>query len=355
MILPDPPDRVKLCDRILYLSMADTPYFMTGALGCIGAWVVKALVERGDIPVVFDRSDDTRRLRQLLDDRALGRVRFLRGDVTDGAVVRAALEQSGAQHVIHLAGLQVPTCKADPPLGALVNVVGTMNVFEAARAVGLKRVVYASSAAVFGLADEAVDETVTPAPLTHYGVFKQANEGNARVYYLDHGISSVGLRPFSVYGVGRDSGLTSDPTRAIKSAVLGRPFRIRFSGVTDFIYTADTAAAFLACADRAPDGAHVFNLSGDERDVADAVSILEHAIGPAARGLVSIDGPAIPMPPSLDDAALRAVIADLPRTPLEEGIAETVRRFRDLNASGGLDTADIDGETAIPAATGKLS
>src|SRR4029078_12050555 len=104
-------------------------------------------------------------------------------------------------------------------VGAMFNVVGTFNVFEAARALGLTRVVYASSAAVFGLADEAVDETVSPSPLTHSGVFKQANEGNPRVYSADHGISSVGLRPFSVYGVGRDSGLTSDPTRAIKSAV----------------------------------------------------------------------------------------------------------------------------------------
>ena len=335
--------------------MADTPYFMTGALGCIGAWVVKALVDRGDVPVVFDKSDDARRLKLLLDDRALGRVRFMRGDVTDAPTLRAALEQSGARRVIHLAGLQVPSCKADPALGALVNVVGTINVFEAARALGLTRVVYASSAAVFGLADEAVDETVSPSPLTHYGVFKQANEGNARVYYADHGISSVGLRPFSVYGVGRDSGLTSDPTRAIKSAVIGRSFRIRFSGVTDFIYTADTAAAFIACADRAPDGAHVFNLHGDARDVSDAVAILEQEIGPSARGLVSIDGPGIPMPPSLDDSALRAVIADLPSTPLEEGVRETVRRFRALDASGRLETADIDGETVGPAAAGRAS
>jgi nucleoside-diphosphate-sugar epimerase len=335
--------------------MADTPYFMTGALGCIGAWVVKALVDRGDVPVVFDKSDDARRLKLLLDDRALGRVRFMRGDVTDAPTLRAALEQSGARRVIHLAGLQVPSCKADPALGALVNVVGTINIFEAARALGLTRVVYASSAAVFGLADEAVDETVSPSPLTHYGVFKQANEGNARVYYADHGISSVGLRPFSVYGVGRDSGLTSDPTRAIKSAVIGRPFRIRFSGVTDFIYTADTAAAFIACADRAPDGAHVFNLHGDARDVADAVAILEQEIGPTARGLVSIDGPGIPMPPSLDDCALRAVIAVLPSTSREEGMRETVRRFRALDASGRLETADIDGETVGPAAAGKSS
>ena len=329
--------------------MSNTPYFMTGALGCIGAWVVKALVERGDVPIVFDSSDDMRRLRLLLDEASLGRVRFVRGDVSDARAVHAALAESRAQHVIHLAGLQVPTCKADPALGALVNVVGTINVFEAARRLRLPRVVYASSAAVFGLADEAVDETVTPSPLTHYGVFKQANEGNARVYFADHDVSSVGLRPYSVYGVGRDAGLTSDPTRAIKSAVVGRPFRIRFSGVTDFIYTADTAAAFIACVDAAPDGAHVFNLHGDARDVGDAVAILEDDLGPWSRGLISIDGPLIPMPPSLDDSALRAVVDGLPQTRLEEGVRETIRRFRQLQAEGRLDTADIDSEGVAPA------
>ena len=69
----------------------------------------------------------------------------------------------------------------------------------------------------------------------------------------------------------------------------------------------------------------------------------------------SIDGPGIPMPPALDDSALRAVIADLPSTSLEEGIRETVRRFRALDASGRLETADIDGETVGPAAAGKSS
>jgi nucleoside-diphosphate-sugar epimerase len=103
----------------------------------------------------------------------------------------------------------VPACKADPVAGAFVNVLGTLNVFEAARAVGVERVVYASSAAVFGMSedDAALDETALCEPATHYGVFKRTNEGNARVYFLDHGLSSVGLRPLTVYGVNRDSDL----------------------------------------------------------------------------------------------------------------------------------------------------
>lgn len=326
--------------------MSGRSYFLTGALGCIGAWIVKELVERGDTPVVFDRSDDRRRLHAILDDQALASVRFVRGDITDRAAVRQALERSGASRVIHLAGLQVPACRADPVAGAQVNVLGTLHVFEAARDLRLPHVVYASSAAVFGLADEAVDETVVPVPLTHYGVFKQANEGAARVYYADSGISSVGLRPYSVYGVGRDAGVTSDPTRAMKAALLGRPFRIRFSGVTDFIYVADTAAAFIACADRAPDGAQVFNLHGDTRDVGEVSRLVEAALGAPAG--ITVSGPPIPMPPALDGSALRALIPGLPHTRLEDGVRETLARFAALRDAGRLDTCDID----EPAATG---
>src|ERR1041385_8237467 len=223
-------------------------YFITGAQGCIGSWIVKALIERGDQAVVFDRSSDSRRLLAIMNAADVAQVRFIAGDITDGAAVLSALSESGADRVIHLAGLQVPTCKADPVAGALVNIVGTLNVFEAARTIGSKRIVYASSAAVYGMndSDGALDEAAQCEPTTHYGVFKRTNEGNARIYFLDHGIDSVGLRPLTVYGVNRDTGLTSDPTKAMKSAVLGRPFHIRFSGATDFQYVADTASAFIA-------------------------------------------------------------------------------------------------------------
>src|SRR6185369_11009554 len=251
-------------------------YFITGAQGCIGSWIVKALVERRDTAVVFDRSDDASRLSAIIEDKDLQSVRFILGDITEREVMMSALESSGAEHVIHLAGLQVPTCKANPIAGAMVNVVGTLNLFEAVKILGIKGVVYASSAAVYGMNDDdvPVDENAVCEPSTHYGVFKRANEGNARIYFLDHGVSSVGLRPLTVYGVNRDTGLTSDPTKAMKSAVLGRPFHIRFSGATDFQYVADTAAAFIACAGKAPEGAHVFNLHGETLTVDQIASFI---------------------------------------------------------------------------------
>src|SRR5678809_840065 len=294
-------------------------YFITGAQGCIGSWIVKALIERGDSAVVFDRSDDSRRLSAIMDDEQLAKVRFITGDITDGAAVLSAMSESGADRVIHLAGLQVPTCKADPVAGALVNVAGTLNVFEAARQLGIRAVVYASSAAVYGMNDDdvALNESAACEPTTHYGVFKRANEGNARVYFLDHGVNSVGLRPLTVYGVNRDTGLTSDPTKAMKSAVLGRPFHIRFGGATDFQYVADTATTFIACADNMPKGAHVFNLHGETVTVE---RIAEFINASANDDLITFGGPPIPIAAAMDDSAIRRVMPGLPSTPFETGI-----------------------------------
>lgn len=318
-------------------------YFITGAQGCIGSWIVKALTERGDQPVVFDRSDDSRRLSAIMSDYDLSLVRFITGDITDSAVVLSALSNSGATRVIHLAGLQVPTCKADPVAGALVNVAGTLNVFEAAREIGINKIVYASSAAVYGMNDDdvALDETAACEPTTHYGVFKRANEGNARVYFLDHGVNSVGLRPLTVYGVNRDTGLTSDPTKAMKSAVLGKPFHIRFSGATDFQYVADTAATFIACADNTPEGAHVFNLHGETVTVECIAKLINVS---ANADLITFGGPPIPIAAAMDDSAIRRMMTDLPSTPLVTGMRETMERFAALRDAGRLDTSDLSSE-----------
>jgi nucleoside-diphosphate-sugar epimerase len=246
--------------------------------------------------------------------------------------------------VIHLAGLQVPTCKVDPISGALVNVIGTLNVFEAAKAIGIKQIVYASSAAVYGLNDDdtALDETAHVEPTTHYGVFKRTNEGNARVYFLDHGLNSAGLRPLTVYGVNRDTGLTSDPTKAMKAAVLGRPFHIRFGGATDFQYVADTAATFIACADNTPEGANVFNLHGETVTVERIAQFINSQAASKNSELVTFGGPPIPIAPSMDDTAIRRVVNGLPSTPLEVGVHETMQRFAALRDANRLDASELD-------------
>lgn len=326
--------------------MADRTFLVTGAHGFIGAWVVKRLLAAGARVVRFDASPDARRLRLIMGEDEIARARLVTGDITRPDALSPVVEEFEVTHVIHLAGLQVPTCRADPRLGALVNVVGTVNVFEAAllSAGRIKKIVYASSAAVFGTNEDegrAVTERDEPQPATHYGVFKRCNEGNARVYHLDHKLSSVALRPLTVYGVGRDFGLTSDPTKAMKAAVAGRPFHIRFGGRTDFQYVADTADAFIRAAVSDLNGAHVFNLHGETTRIADVIAEIERA-WPAARGTITFDDAPLSIPSEFDDAAARAALGPLNVTPLAEGVRATIERFAELQSEGRLETEDLD-------------
>ena len=104
-------------------------FLVTGAYGFIGAWVAHELVRDGRDVVTFDLSSEPRRLRLVLDDAAVDAIPHVAGDIADLATVERALDEHEITHVIHLAALQVPFCRADPPLGARVNVVGTVNVF----------------------------------------------------------------------------------------------------------------------------------------------------------------------------------------------------------------------------------
>lgn len=325
--------------------MADK-ILVTGAMGCIGAWVVKQLAERGDTPVVLDIGGDPRRIRDILGEETFARVQFVTGDITDGEATKRIVGDAAPRAIIHLAGLQVPFCKADPALGAKVNVLGTIHVFESAMAAGVERVVYASSAAVFGPGEDgaaAPDENAACEPTTHYGVYKRANEGTARIYWQDNQMPSVGLRPLTVYGVGRDQGLTSGPTTAMKAAVLGRKHCIGFAGSTDFNYVGDTAAMFVACADKPPvsgPGAQVYNLHGDTVAVTDIIRTIEE-LHPAAAGTLTQDGPELPIPPQLDGSAIHRDFPGLPATSLRDGIGDTLKRFGELQAAGRLDTRDL--------------
>jgi nucleoside-diphosphate-sugar epimerase len=314
-------------------------FLVTGAMGCIGAWAVRCLAREGAAVATFDLAGDPHRLRLIMDDDELARIQFITGDITDLGTFEAAVKETGATHLIHLAGLQVPFCKADPPLGARVNVLGTVNVFEAAKRAGLRRVVYASSIAVYGLSEEypegPISHDALPRPRTHYGVYKQANEGTARIYWLDDGIASIGLRPYIVYGPARDQGMTSQPTKAMLAAALGRPHHIPFGGRSVYQYAEDTARAFIQAA-RAPfAGAEAFNLGGSVAHVRDVIAAIE-TTEPSSRGQITFDDTPLPFPAEMDGAPLEAAIGPLPVTPLEVGVRETVGLFRRAAAAGRL-------------------
>jgi nucleoside-diphosphate-sugar epimerase len=321
---------------------------LTGGYGCIGSWILRNLLERGDQVWVYDLKEDTRRLRLVVSDEQLRQIAFVQGDVTDLPKIRETLHGNQITHVVHLAGLQVPVCKADPLLGARVNVLGTLAVFEAVRQSQgqVQRLVYASSAAVFGppsgYAPGPLADDVPLTPLTHYGVFKCCNEGNARIYFQDHGLSSIGLRPWTVYGVGRDFGMTSEPTKAIKSLALGRPYHITYGGYQDLQFVDDVAKVFVRCLEAPYQGAKSYNLRGDVVDLPAFCQALCE-VDPAAARLISHGDRQITIAYNLDDGALQRDLGPIARTPLVDGVRQTLEHFRRLDVAGRLDTADIDG------------
>ena len=304
------------------------PVVVTGAGGCIGSWVLSLLVRAGVQACAFDLSEDKRRPRLLMSEDELKNVEWRTGDIGDTATVMRILEGVRPCAVIHLAALQVPFCKADPVAGAKVNVVGTVNVFEAARKLGIKRLAYASSIAAYGAMDEGHG-----AMHTLYGAYKHCDEQIALVYSGDWGVASVGIRPGVVYGVGRDQGLTSKTTVAILAAAAGKPYEVPFTGGVSWLYTGEVASAFVRAVSRERTGAPVFDMNGVYAPVEEGLKILKQ-IAPSAR--VTSSGQALAFPMHLPDDPLRAFLGDYGRMPLEEGILETYEAFRSLVGRGVL-------------------
>src|SRR5437660_461773 len=110
--------------------MTDERFLVTGALGCIGAWTVKQLLDEQAPVWTYDLPGNPHRLKLILEEAALAKVNFISGDITDAAAFEKAVIEHGITHIVHLAALQVPLVRADPIQGARVNVVGTTIVLE---------------------------------------------------------------------------------------------------------------------------------------------------------------------------------------------------------------------------------
>ncbi|MSR31712.1 MAG: SDR family oxidoreductase [Gemmataceae bacterium] len=320
---------------------------MTGGYGFFGSWIVRDLAAAKHSTTILDLRQDNDRLTCILPADLVEAVKFQQGNVTDSDSIIRAIRDNGITHVIHLAGLQVPTCRANPVLGAQVNVLGTLAVFEAYKACRdqVQRVVYASSAAVFGPPGDypagKIHDEVRLSPSTHYGFYKICNEGNAKVYFLEHGLTSIGLRPWTVYGVGRDVGMTSEPTKAMKCMALGRPYHISYGGKQDLQFVADVARIFVRSLEAPFQGAKAYNLRGDIVDMAQLHQVFSE-VEPQAARLITFGEKQIPIAFDLSDDSLQTELGPFPGTPLVEGVRRTIKKFKKLESEGRLDKRDLD-------------
>lgn len=310
---------------------------VTGALGAIGVWTTRSLLVRGHGVVGFDLGSSSHRLPMALDDAQRQALVLVQGDITDFEAVSRVLDEHDITGVVHLAAMQVPFVRERPTLGAHVNVVGTVNVLEAARhrADRVGHVVFASSIAVYGAEATLRGDDV---PGTLYGVFKRADEGAAQRYFEDFGVSSIGLRPHTVFGPARDQGLTSAPTKAMLAAAAGVPFDIPFGGSAQFQYAPDVGEAFAQAALLDDyDGASVHNLDGEVAPLADVVDHI-HAAVPGAQ--VTAADVALPFPSAVDAGSFVELLGGPVCRPLADGVTDAIERFRGLLERGAIEAPE---------------
>lgn len=220
--------------------MVESPILVTGGAGFIGSNLVDALLARGYAVRVLDNLSTGKRSN--LPDGP--RVELIEGDVADAQVVRRAVR--GVRAVVHLAAVASVQASVDDPVGThQSNLVGTLNLCEAMREEGIRRVVFASSAAVYGNNGEgqAIDEDTPKAPLTPYAADKLASEHYLDFYRRQHGLEPVIFRFFNIFGPRQDP---SSPYSGVISifterAQKGLPIAVFGDGeqTRDFLYVGD--------------------------------------------------------------------------------------------------------------------
>ena len=221
--------------------MVDTPILITGGAGFIGSHLVDALLAEGYAVRVLDDLSTGKRSNLPLENP---RLELIEGDVADAALMTRVA--SGCQAVVHLAAVASVQASVDDPVRThQSNFIGTLNLCEAMRLAGVKRVLFASSAAVYGNngEGEAVSEDTPKAPLTPYASDKLASEYYLDFYRREHGLEPVVFRFFNIYGPRQDP---SSPYSGVISifcerALGGQPITVFGNGeqTRDFFYVAD--------------------------------------------------------------------------------------------------------------------
>lgn len=254
------------------MELAGARFLVTGGSGFIGSHVVDQLVEAEADIVVFDRVVN----RDNLPAADGATLQVVEGDVTDADALRAAME--GVAGVFHLAVLPLGACIESPRRCLDVNVVGTFNIFEAAQAAGVRKVVFSSASSVYGETSETMDEAHPLQSETMYGASKIAGEYFLRAFGDMYGLEYVVLRYMNVYGPRQEGGLVVNVLRRI---LAGEPPVITGDGRQsfDFVHVRDVARANLA-AMRSDVSGETFNVgSGGEVTVREVVERLLAATG----------------------------------------------------------------------------
>lgn len=308
---------------------------VTGGAGFIGSHLVEALVAGGCRVTVLD---DLSSGRESNLDPVAGRIKFIRGSICDPGSLAAA---AGCEVVFHLAAVvSVPQTVEDPLGSAAVNETGSLKVLEAARGARARRVIFASSSAVYG--DDPFlpkREEMPPRPLTPYAVQKLTIEYYLHVYQLLYGMETVGLRFFNVFGPRQDP---SSPYSGVISifmnrALRGKPPVIYGDGrqTRDFVFVGDVVQALLLAAASPAANGRIFN-------VGTARSVTINELWQAIAALSGCNANPVFQPPRRGDIlhsvsaidSARAAFGFTPRVSLEKGLESTLDWYRKSTQAG---------------------
>lgn len=306
---------------------------ITGGAGTVGSHIADRLVAAGAAEVIALDNFVRGRPENLAWARAHGRVRIVEGDIRDRALL-AELSQ-GVDVIFHQAALRITHCAQEPRLALEVMVEGTYNVIEAALAAGVRRIVAASSASVYGLAEQ-FPTTESNHPYdndTLYGAAKTFNEGLLRSFQATSGLDYVALRYFNVYGPRMDihGVYTEVLVRWMERIAEGRPPLILGDGsqTMDFVHVADVARANVLAAE-APVGGEVFNIaSGTETSLLQLAHMLLAAMDASLPVQFGPQRSVNKVPRRLADTTLaQQRLGFQAETPLAAGLVELVQWWR---------------------------
>ncbi len=298
---------------------------VTGGLGFIGRHLVRALLDHGKRVIVLDRRSPT-------DSDAHPTIEYRVIDVREPRSLRDAF--AGADLLFHLAANANGTYSVEHPVEDFqANCVGTFNVLRAAVETGVRRVVYVSSASVYGTPRRfPVRESHPTDPIMPYGASKLAGERFGLAFGHSYGLDFVAARPFCVYGPGEDSATSLvEVSRYLRWHLNGRAIQVVGDArrkTRDFVHVSDAVGALLAVAERAKPG-EIFNVgSGTEVSMRELAERIQRVAGGTVRvrELAGIQNDTYRL--VADIARLRR-LGYAPGVPLDEGIADLIEELGD--------------------------
>lgn len=325
--------------------MAREKFLVIGARGFIGAWVCRLLVEEGIAVVASDASPDPRSVDTVLSEDHLKNIEFHVSDARDPDAIEKLIGDE-TTHVIFLAGLLRPASEKNPLLSSQVSIGGLINVMNASiKRNGKLRVAYSSTAAVYGAASDYPNGRIVadsrPNPKDHYGVTRYAMELTADVYARQNGVSSIGLRPWIVYGAGRFNGLTAQPSLAMLAAAARVPYHIEIGARVVVSHAREVASAFIRAVRADFKGAVHANIPGEMIDMERLVDIICRSVPDLMGSITCAQSPKVQRE-ALDDPTLEKIIGPLPPCT-EERVGETIEDYRRLLKDGRVDLLPIFG------------